>query len=80
MLFARVLAVGGLLQPGDAGIHLARLEGGEGAHHVDLDSDLLDPVADLQFGGAIAQPLQAAEFRLHRRARRAVPPRRARAP
>ena len=67
MLLACILAQRGLLQAGNADFRLTGLEGSEAPHDVDLDADLLDPVADLQLGGCVTQPRQTQEFGLGRR-------------
>ena len=38
------------------------IERGKAADHVDLDADLLDPVADLEFGGPVAQSTEPCEL------------------
>jgi hypothetical protein len=67
VLLGRILAVGSLPQSRNAGIHLTRLERGKAANDVDLDTDLLDPVADLELAGPILQALQPREFECDRR-------------
>ena len=68
VLFARILAVGGLPQaPQCRRRTWPALKSGKAANDVDLDADLLDPVADLQLGWPGRAGAAAARFGLRPR-------------